>query len=104
MRASDCLNRSRIFSGLRNLFRRTHRARLVAKRLGPRTRAVHGRRGKRRGAIVPPIYASSTWAVESARPSAEFSPATAPEAYYTPLGTPTPRALQWALAELESGA
>src|SRR5256886_3917614 len=104
MRVSDCLNRSRIFSGLRNLFRRTHRARLVAKRLGPRTRAVHGRRGKRRGPIVTPIYASSTWALESARQGAEFATATAPEAYYTRWGNPTLRELEEALADLESGA
>src|SRR3989454_5287026 len=104
MRASDCLNRSRIFSGLRNLFRRTHRARLVAKRLGPRTRAVHGRRGKRRGPIVTPIYASSTWALESVRQGAEFATATAPEAYYTRWGNPTLRELEEALADLESGA
>src|SRR2546422_8308118 len=104
MRASVCLNRPRIFSGLRNLFRRTHRARLVAKRLGPRTRAVHGRRGKRRGPIVTPIYASSTWALESARQGAEFATATAPEAYYTRWGNPTLRELEEALADLESGA
>ncbi|TLZ99760.1 MAG: hypothetical protein E6J97_05240, partial [Methanobacteriota archaeon] len=87
-----------VFSGLRNLFRRTHRARLVAKHLGPRTRAVHGRRGKRRGPIVTPIYASSTWALESARQGAEFATATAPEAYYTRWGNPTLRELEEALA------
>src|SRR2546426_8249360 len=93
-----------VFSGLRNLFRRTHRARLVAKHLGTRTRAVLGRRGKRRGPIVTPIYASSTWAVESARQGAEFATATAPEAYYTRWGNPTLRELEEALADLESGA
>jgi len=76
----------------------------VAKRLGPRTRAVHGRRGKRRGPIVTPIYASSTWALESARQGAEFATATAPEAYYTRWGNPTLRELEEALADLESGA
>src|SRR3989475_7839078 len=104
MRASVCPHRPRILSGLRNLFRRTHRARLVAKRLGPRTPAVHGRRGKRRGPIVTPIYASSTWALESARQGAEFATATAPEAYYTRWGNPTLRELEEALADLESGA
>src|SRR2546425_2724147 len=96
-------HRPHVFSGLRNLFRRTHRAPLVAKRLGSRTRAVHGRRGKRRGPIVTPIYASSTWALESARQGAEFARATAPEAYYTRWGNPTLRELEEALADLESG-
>src|SRR5213594_1233330 len=104
MRASVCPHRPRILSGLRNLFRRTHRARLVAKHLGPRTRAVHGRRGKRRGPIVTPIYASSTWALESARQGAEFAQATAPEAYYTRWGNPTLRELEDALADFEGGA
>src|SRR5256885_15659565 len=99
MRASDCLNRSRIFSGLRNLFRRTHRARLVAKRLGPRTRAVHGRRGKRRGAVVPPLYPRSTRAVGSARQSAELSTAPAPGAHSTPWGETTLRELGGGLAQ-----
>src|SRR5881396_4407518 len=93
-----------VFSGLRNLFRRTHRARLVAKHLGPRTRAVHGRRGKRRGPIVTPIYASSTWALESARQGAEFAVEFAPEAYYTRWGNPTLRDLEETLADLEGGA
>src|SRR2546426_5489668 len=96
-------HRPHVFSGLRNLFRRTHRARLVAKRLGLRTRAVHGRRGKRRGPIVTPLYASSTWALESARPGAEFATATAPEAYYTRWGNPTLRELEEALPDLASG-
>src|SRR2546428_12649955 len=96
-------HRPHVFSGLRSLFRRTHRAPLVAKRLGSRTRAVHGRRGKRRGPIVTPIYASSTWALESARQGAEFARATAPEAYYTRWGNPTLRELEEALADLESG-
>src|SRR2546427_9276782 len=97
-------HRPHVFSGLRNLFRRTPRAPLVAKRLGSRTRAVHGRRGKRRGPIVTPIYASSTWALESAQQGAEFARATAPEAYYTRWGNPTLRELEEALADLESGA
>src|SRR3989442_4091185 len=104
MRASVCPHRPRIFSGLRNLFRRTHRARLVAKRLGPRTRAVHGRRGKRRGPIVPPIYARSPWALESARPSAEVAAATPPGADLTPAGNSTLRGLEEALAHPETSA
>src|SRR5206468_11035702 len=93
-----------VFSGLRNLFRRTHRARLVAKHLGPRTRAVHGRRGKRRGPIVTPIYARSTWALESAHQGAEFAAATAPAAYYTRWGKPTLRELEDTPADLEGSA
>src|SRR3989441_6186369 len=104
MRTSLRLRPPPVFSGLRNLFRRTHRARLVAKRLGPRTRAVHGRRGKRRGPIVTPIYASSTWALGSARQSAEVATATAPGADYTRWGNPTLRGLEEALADLQSGA
>src|SRR2546427_561201 len=85
MHASLRPHRPHVFSGLRNLFRRTHRAPLVAKRLGSRTRAVHGRRGKRRGPIVTPIYASSTWALESPRQGAEFARGSAPEACDTRL-------------------
>ena len=76
----------------------------MAKRLGPRTRAVHGGRGRRPGPIVTPIYASSTWALESARRGAEFAAATAPEAYYTRWGNPTVRDLEEAMADLEGGA
>ncbi len=76
----------------------------MAKSLGPRTRAVHGRRGKRRGPIVTPIYASSTWALESAHQGAEFAVATAPAAYYTRWGNPTLRELEETLADLEGGA
>jgi methionine-gamma-lyase len=53
---------------------------------------------------VTPIYASSTWALESAREGAEFAQATAPEAYYTRWGNPTLRELENALADLEGGA
>jgi len=76
----------------------------VAKGLGLRTRAVHGRHRKRRGPIVTPIYANSTWALESARQGAEFAAATAPEAYYTRWGNPTIRELEETLADLEGGA
>src|SRR2546428_2447967 len=95
-------HRPHVFSGLRNLFRRTHRAPLVAKRLGSRTRAVHGRRGKRRGPIVTPFYARSTWALESARQCGEISRASGPGAYYTRWGHPTLPSLEEALANLES--
>src|SRR2546428_17798 len=71
----------------------------VAKRLGTRTRAVHGRRPKGHGPIVTPIYASSTWELESARQGADFAVATAPEAYYTRWGNPTLRDLEDALAD-----
>jgi len=53
--------------------------------------------------MVTPIYASSTWALDSARQGAEFAKATAPEAYYTRWGNPTLRELEEALADLESG-
>src|SRR2546427_11153456 len=102
MHASPRPHRPHVFSGLRNLFRRTHRAPLVAKRLGSRTRAVHGRRGKRRGPVVTPIYARSTWALESARQGAEFARGAGPEAYYTRWGNPALRRLGEALAGLES--
>src|SRR3989440_7699707 len=75
----------------------------VAKRLGTRTRAVHGRRPKGHGPIVTPIYASSTWELESARQGAEFAVATAPPEYYTRWGNPTLRDLEDALADLEGG-
>src|SRR2546428_7587225 len=104
MHASLHSHRPLVFSHLRNLFRQTHRAPLVAKRLGSRTRAVHGRRGKRRGPIVTPIYARSTWALESAQQGAQVARATAPEADYTRWGNPTLRGLVEALADLASGA
>src|SRR2546425_2952086 len=91
-------HRPHVFSGLRNLFRRTHRAPLVAKRLGSRTRAVHGRRGKRRGPIATAIYASSPWGLGSARQGAEVAGGTAPAACYTPLGNPALREMEAALA------
>src|SRR3989442_13975922 len=104
MHASVHSHRPLVSSQLRNLFRRTHRAPLVAKRLGSRTRAVHGRRGKRRGPIVTPVYASSTWALESAHQGAEFARGTAPEANYPRWGNPALRELEEALADRESGA
>ena len=70
---------------------------------GARTRAVHGPRRRRPGPIVTPIYASSTWALASARQGADFAVATAPEAYYTRWGNPTLRELEDALADLEGG-
>src|SRR2546428_13951952 len=86
-------HRPHVFSGLRNLFRRTHRAPLVAKRLGSRTRAVHGRRGKRRGADVTPVYPRSTGALGSARQGGAVARAAAPEAHYTPWGNTDLRGL-----------
>lgn len=76
----------------------------MAKRFGTRTRAIHGRRRRRPGPLVTPIYANSTWALASARQGAEFAVDTAPEAYYTRWGNPTLRELEDVLAELEGGA
>ncbi|MCI4371400.1 MAG: aminotransferase class I/II-fold pyridoxal phosphate-dependent enzyme [Thermoplasmata archaeon] len=76
----------------------------MGKRPGLRTRAVHGRRRKGHAPIVTPIYATSTWALGSARQGADFAVATAPEAYYTRWGNPTLRELEDALADLEGGS
>ncbi len=77
---------------------------IVARRPGPRTRAIHGRRRKGHGPLVTPTYASSTWALDSARQGAEFAVESGPEAYYTRWGNPTLRDLEEALADLEGGA
>jgi len=53
---------------------------------------------------VTPIFASSTWALASARQGADFAVDTAPPAYYTRWGNPTVRELEDALADLEGGA
>ncbi|HII41155.1 MAG TPA: aminotransferase class I/II-fold pyridoxal phosphate-dependent enzyme [Thermoplasmata archaeon] len=71
---------------------------------GTATRAIHGRRRKGFAPLVTPIYANSTWALESVRQGAEFSHATAPEAFYTRWGNPTLRDLEGVLADLEGGA
>lgn len=54
--------------------------------------------------MTTPIYASSTWALESARQGAEFAAETAPESFYTRWGNPTVRDLEDAVADLEGGA
>ena len=69
-----------------------------------KTQAIHGLRGRGHRPIVTPIYAASTWALESARQGAEFAVASAPEAYYTRWGNPTLRDLERVLADLEGGA
>ncbi len=71
---------------------------------GTATRAIHGRRRKGFGPLVTPIFANSTWALDSVRQGAEFSRATAPEAFYTRWGNPTLRDLEAVLADLEGGA
>jgi len=53
---------------------------------------------------VTPIFASSTWALASARQGADFAVDTAPPAYYTRWGNPTVRELEDVLADLEGGA
>jgi methionine-gamma-lyase len=68
-----------------------------------KTQAIHGRRVRGHRPIVTPIYAASTWALESARQGAEFAIASAPEAYYTRWGNPTLRDLEQVLADLEGG-
>ncbi len=70
---------------------------------GTATRAIHGRRRKGFAPLVTPIYANSTWALDSVRQGAEFSHATAPEAFYTRWGNPTLRDLEEVLADLEGG-
>ncbi len=53
---------------------------------------------------MTPIYASSTWALDSVRQGADFSHATAPAAFYTRWGNPTLRDLEDVLADLEGGS
>lgn len=53
---------------------------------------------------MTPIYASSTWALDSVRQGAELAHATAPAAFYTRWGNPTLRDLEDVLADLEGGA
>ena len=76
----------------------------VRRSRGPRTRAVHGPRRRKPGPLVTPIFASSTWALASARQGADFAVDTAPPAYYTRWGNPTVRELEDVLADLEGGA
>ncbi len=71
---------------------------------GTATRAIHGRRRKGYGPLVTPIFANSTWALDSVRQGAAFSHATAPDAFYTRWGNPTLRDVEAVLADLEGGA
>ena len=71
---------------------------------GTATRSIHGRRSKGYAPLVTPIYASSTWALDSVRQGAEFSHATAPQAFYTRWGNPTTRDLEDVLTDLEGGS
>ena len=68
------------------------------------TRAVHGTSRKGHRPIVTPVYASSVWALESARQGAGFATQAAPEAYYSRWGNPTVRDLEETLANLEGGS
>ena len=68
------------------------------------TRAIHGRGRKGFRPIVTPVYMSSTWALDSVRQGADFSHATAPEAFYTRWGNPTLRDLEDVVADLEGGS
>lgn len=73
-------------------------------RRGTGTRAIHGKRRKGFAPLVTPIYANSTWALDSVHQGAEFAQATAPEAFYTRWGNPTLRDLEDVLADLEGGS
>src|SRR3972149_1694226 len=55
---------------------RVRRVRRTAKRIA--TRAVHGVRRKGNRPLVTPIYATSTWALDSVRQGAAFAAAKAP--------------------------
>ncbi len=78
--------------------------RVARRQRGTSTRAIHGHRRKGYAPLVTPIYANSTWALDSVRQGASFSRATAPEAFYTRWGNPTLRDLESTLADLEGGA
>jgi methionine-gamma-lyase len=71
---------------------------------GKATRAIHGKRRRGYAPLVTPIYASSTWALDSVHQGAEFAQATAPAAFYTRWGNPTLRDLEDVLAGLEGGS
>ncbi len=71
---------------------------------GVSTRAIHGVRKRGYAPLVTPIYANSTWALESVRQGAAFSHATAPEAFYTRWGNPTLHDLEAAISDLEGGS
>src|SRR2546430_14184147 len=76
----------------------------VSRRRGARTRAVHGPHRREPRPTVTPIYASSTWALSSARQGADFAIATARPEYYTRGGNPPLGEVEDALADLEGGA
>lgn len=76
---------------------------MARRALKPATRAIHGRKRKGYRPIVTPIYASSTWALDSVHQGADFAQATAPEGFYTRWGNPTLRDLEDVLADLEGG-
>ncbi len=80
------------------------RPRVARRERGAATRAIHGRRRKGHAPLVTPIFASSTWALDSVRQGAGLSQATAPDAFYTRWGNPTTRDLESTLADLEGGA
>ncbi len=80
------------------------RPRVARRERGTATRAIHGRRKRGYAPLVTPIYANSTWALDSVRQGAAFSHATAPDAFYTRWGNPTLRDLEDAVADLEGGS
>lgn len=83
---------------------RSRRPAMTSSGRRPSTRAIHGRGGKGYRPLVTPIYASSTWALDTVHQGAELSRSTAPEAFYTRWGNPTLRDLEDVLADLEGGS
>ena len=69
------------------------------------TRAIHAGRRPGHGPVATPIYATSVWALGSAKEGEDFAAATAPPEYYTRWGNPTVRLLEDNLAHcgIETG-
>lgn len=70
----------------------------------PETAVIHPRKGKGHEPLVEPINLATTWRLLNAKQGAEFSAATAPEAFYTRWGNPTTRLFEQSVAELEGAS